>query len=61
MEINFINKPKNKNPLEIETINDKYIITINVKNLSKFSFHYYGGPGNDDKRIESDFTIYRHD
>jgi hypothetical protein len=33
---------------------------LNVKNLSQFSLHYYGGPGNNDKRIESDFTIYRH-
>jgi len=39
MEINFINKPKNKNPLEIETNNGKYIITINVKNLSTYDFN----------------------
>ena len=36
MEINFINKPKTKNNLEIKFTNNNPIVTINIKNMSNY-------------------------
>jgi len=55
MEINFVNKSKTKNNLEIETLNGHYVVTINIKNLTNYELNE--NIKNIEKFLENKITV----